>query len=150
MQVTVAHNTASSNHTQNPPSNTGLKSGKFAARTAAAAGPLPAEAKWPIVGIQRIDLGVLRGVIISNNSAPFWGSALESNQWNFLEDVVHLTIHNNTASGIKLKTLQPYYDTQGWVMRHSRITNNNLTSEVSRRLIARVVGSFIPTFMLDL
>lgn len=131
MQVTVAHNTAWSNHTQNPPSSTSLQSSKLATRTADAAGLLPVEATWPIVGIQRIDLGVLRGVVISNNSAPFWGSALESNQWNFLEDVVHLTIHNNTASGIKLKTLQPYYDTQGWVMRHSRITNNKLTSEVS-------------------
>jgi hypothetical protein len=97
--------------------------------------PLPmvgdAAGSWPIMALQRIDLGVLRNVTISNNTAPFWKLAIEAHQWNFMEDVQNLTIHNNSAGGIRLQTLQTYYDRQGWVMRDSRITDNLLGQGVS-------------------
>lgn len=82
------------------------------------------------MSLMRLDLGVLKHVTVSNNSAPFWNLAMEFQQWNFLESVDYLTISNNTAGGIRLKTLQPYFDNQGWVMRNSRIFNNHAASEV--------------------
>lgn len=78
------------------------------------------------MALQRIDLGILRNIAISHNAAPFWKLAIEAHQWNFMEDVQNLTIHNNSAGGIWLQTLQTYYDRQGWVMRDSRITDNRL------------------------
>jgi hypothetical protein len=86
--------------------------------------------EWAIMGLMRLDLGVLKHVTVSNNSAPFWTLAMEFQQWNFLESVDNITISNNTAGGIRLKTLQPYFDNQGWIMRNSRIINNHAASEV--------------------
>lgn len=92
--------------------------------------PSAQTASWAIMSLMRLDLGVLKHVTISNNSAPFWTLAMEFQQWNFLESVDNLTISNNTAGGIRLKTLQPYFDNQGWVMKNSRIINNHAAREV--------------------
>lgn len=135
LQMTVAGNQAALDHTPPTPNSSNPQAGDTPAPTDAGAGaafPSGSQggAKWPIIGLQRIDLGILRNVTVANNTAPFWNLAIESNQWNFLEDIVGLVIHNNTASGIRLNRLQPYYDRQGWVLRDSRITGNKVTREV--------------------
>lgn len=117
LQVVVVNNHAAVNNRSTP---TAPGTGDLAAMPATSA----------ILGLMRLDLGVLRHVTVANNSAPFWSLAMEFVQWNFLESVEHIIIANNTAGGIRLKTLQPYFDGQGWVMRNSRITNNSAATEV--------------------